>query len=214
VTDSQGRGVPAGWYDDPSGQAGVRWWDGAVWTAHTAPRPAGGPAIPAVGRPRLDDATPVYTPFIWLVVFLPLLSTASLFFYRPTLDFAYVAGSPSQALAPLRAIFTPGYFIILATGLVLYGLSALFAFLDHRALVARGVVRPFAWPWVFLAPAIYIIGRSVIVRQVARPRGLAPIWGWIAVMVVGFVVSIVWQVILYSQLYGDLSSISRLSSGS
>jgi hypothetical protein len=213
VTDSQGRGVPAGWYDDPSGQAGVRWWDGAVWTAHTAPRPAGGPAIPAVGRPRLDDATPVYTPFIWLVVFLPLLSTASLFFYRPTFDVVRV-GTAVDPTAPLRSVFTPGYFLILGVGIVLYGLTALFAYLDHRTLVARGVVRPFAWPWVFLQSAIYIIGRSVIVRQVARPRGLAPIWGWIAVMVVGFVVSIVWQVIIYSQLYGDLGSISRLSSGS
>lgn len=27
--------APAGWYPDPSGM-GVRWWDGAQWTAHTA----------------------------------------------------------------------------------------------------------------------------------------------------------------------------------
>jgi hypothetical protein len=28
-----GSGIPAGWYDDPSGQ-GLRWWDGAQWTEH------------------------------------------------------------------------------------------------------------------------------------------------------------------------------------
>jgi hypothetical protein len=28
-----GSGIPAGWYDDPSGQ-GLRWWDGERWTEH------------------------------------------------------------------------------------------------------------------------------------------------------------------------------------
>lgn len=28
-----GAGIPAGWYDDPSGQ-GLRWWDGEQWTEH------------------------------------------------------------------------------------------------------------------------------------------------------------------------------------
>jgi hypothetical protein len=28
-----GPGIPAGWYDDPSGQ-GLRWWDGEQWTEH------------------------------------------------------------------------------------------------------------------------------------------------------------------------------------
>lgn len=28
-----GSGIPAGWYDDPSGN-GLRWWDGEQWTEH------------------------------------------------------------------------------------------------------------------------------------------------------------------------------------
>lgn len=28
---------PAGWYQDPSGQPGLRWWDGSQWTGHTQP---------------------------------------------------------------------------------------------------------------------------------------------------------------------------------
>ena len=27
---------PAGWHPDPKGQAGLRYWDGATWTDHTA----------------------------------------------------------------------------------------------------------------------------------------------------------------------------------
>lgn len=33
--------VPAGWYPDPSGETGRRWWDGRVWTQHTRPEVAG-----------------------------------------------------------------------------------------------------------------------------------------------------------------------------
>lgn len=32
-----GAAPPANWYPDPSGQARLRWWDGARWTEHTAP---------------------------------------------------------------------------------------------------------------------------------------------------------------------------------
>ncbi len=28
---------PADWYADPKGEARLRYWDGAVWTDHTAP---------------------------------------------------------------------------------------------------------------------------------------------------------------------------------
>ena len=38
--------VPAGWYDDGTGTATLRWWDGTQWTEHTAPEP-GGPQISA-----------------------------------------------------------------------------------------------------------------------------------------------------------------------
>lgn len=34
---------PAGWHPDPAGGAGLRYWDGANWTAHTAP---GAPQLP------------------------------------------------------------------------------------------------------------------------------------------------------------------------
>ncbi|MEV6305853.1 DUF2510 domain-containing protein [Actinoplanes sp. NPDC051861] len=31
--------IPAGWYADPSGVRGQRWWDGLRWTGHVQPPP-------------------------------------------------------------------------------------------------------------------------------------------------------------------------------
>jgi membrane protease YdiL (CAAX protease family) len=35
---------PPGWYADPAGQAGYRWWDGAQWTGHRRPAEPGEPS--------------------------------------------------------------------------------------------------------------------------------------------------------------------------
>lgn len=40
-------GPPAGWYPDPAGSGGWRWWDGSVWTPHlTAPSGPPRAAVP------------------------------------------------------------------------------------------------------------------------------------------------------------------------
>lgn len=39
-------GAPPGWYADPWGGAGQRWYDGAAWTGSTIDVPAAGPAMP------------------------------------------------------------------------------------------------------------------------------------------------------------------------
>jgi Protein of unknown function (DUF2510) len=41
--------VTAGWYPDPHGGPGLRWWDGSTWTEHTAPQPVATPETP--GQP-------------------------------------------------------------------------------------------------------------------------------------------------------------------
>lgn len=45
--------TPAGWYPDPSGAPGTRWWDGAQWSAHTQ---QAAPALPPV--PRYGEYAP------------------------------------------------------------------------------------------------------------------------------------------------------------
>jgi heme exporter protein D len=203
VTDSQqlGGAVP-GWYADPTGQAGVRWWDGAQWTAYTAPTPAvGAGGIAPPPRPQLPATTPVYTPFVWLIVLLPLLSLVASVVARPHYRYEYVGGI--HTIDP-ASVYTPTYVLTLLLGFVLYGLMVVFAYLDHRALRRVGVVRPFHWAWTFLWSGVYIIGRGVIVRQVARPRGLAPVWVLIGVTVVTIVVAIVISVATASQTFSQL----------
>jgi len=123
-------------------------------------------------------------------VLLPLLSYISFLFYRP--DFSYLSSTdylndPTAFQAHYMAeVFSPAYVVILLTGWLSYGLMVVFAWRDVVWLRKQGVVRPFHWAWTFLNSWVYIIGRSVIVYGVARPRGRAPIWVLIAVAVVGF----------------------------
>jgi hypothetical protein len=47
----------AGWYPDPAGGDGTRWWDGKGWTDHVQPGPSGVPGDPGVaGAPGAPGA--------------------------------------------------------------------------------------------------------------------------------------------------------------
>jgi hypothetical protein len=54
----------AGWHQDPSDPARLRWWDGAQWTEHTQPMPPTGPASsgtqPGWGVPGSGATPPFY----------------------------------------------------------------------------------------------------------------------------------------------------------
>jgi type IV pilus assembly protein PilA len=52
--------TPAGWYQDPAGSGGQRYWDGAAWTEHHQP-----PAY--LGPPPSPTGSPVP---VWLIVAL------------------------------------------------------------------------------------------------------------------------------------------------
>jgi hypothetical protein len=197
--------IPPGWYDDGSGR--MRWWSGVEWTQHVA---APHPAAVAV-RPPLPADRPVYSVWIWLIVLIPLLTYGAFFFWQPNFDYLGGAISSPGSLASMyssmfASILSPAYFVIVALGLITYGLSALFAWRDAVWLRAQGVVRPFSWPWVFLYSAVYVIGRSVIVYRVARPRGRAPIWVLIAVIVLGFAVSLIWTFIITASMMSSILS--------
>src|SRR4051812_48543972 len=187
--------IPPGWYDDGTGTGHMRWWSGAEWTEHVATRQTATYTAAPV-RPALPAGTPLYSVWIWLMVLLPLLSYASFLLWQPHFDYLY---SNDAITNPLRyqsevyaSMFSPGYFVILFGGWILYGLMVVFAWRDVVWLRKQGVVRPFHWAWAFMGSAVYVIGRTVIVRRVASGRGLAPIWVMIGVVAFGFVVVIIW----------------------
>jgi hypothetical protein len=56
--------APAGWYADPYGRDGQRYWDGSTWTAHFAPA-----TEPAGSRARTGD----WVGGVLLSIFIPLI---------------------------------------------------------------------------------------------------------------------------------------------
>ncbi len=184
-----------GWYPDPAGSGRLQWWNGTAWTGQfNAPQfQAPQSPRPVEPRRRISDRTPVYNAYVWTIVALPLVPLILLMFWNPVLRVRTVGARQVQTLDP-ASIFTAPYFLLVASGFLVYGVSALLAYLDWDKLRKDGVVRPFHWAWVFLSREVYVIGRSVIVHEVAPRRGLAPVWATIgvtilAVVLVGFKMS-------------------------
>ncbi|AMM18848.1 hypothetical protein AX769_00185 [Frondihabitans sp. PAMC 28766] len=197
--------APAGWYPEPSGAPGSRWWDGAAWTAQTAPPVAfavapGSGYAPHWERPELQPATSAWTVFIWLIVLLPLVSIPASFLYSTSYRFETIGPEHVRTIDP-GSVYTPGYFVALGATFAIYGATVVLAYFDRRELARRGVVRPFAWAWTFLFAPVYVIGRTVIAHQVGATRAFWPMWVMIVVFVAGLVVSIARSSALLHSLY-------------
>lgn len=208
--------VPPGWYPDPWQQAAQRFWDGNQWTH----RVSGGAA--KVERPRLADDAPVYGPFIWIIALLPLVNAASVwlmhFDVTPLVQYAREVQQAQQLGLPqpqptfnVFALMGAGYWIAMLLNLLSYVAAVVLAYFDQRRLERLGVVRPFSWGWSFLTPVVYVIGRSVIVRRVASPRGLLPIWVLIASYVVALISGTVWSIVLGGDLVNQLNQVMTTS---
>ena len=193
-----GSTTPAGWYPDPSFPQQMRWWDGLQWTAHLAP--AGQQFMP-LQRVLISNQTPVLNPFIWALVLLPLVSLLLLLTWQP--EFRTITTRQGTTTIDPMSMYTPGYFLLQASGLIVYGVSVLMAYLDHRRLARSGVVRPFHWAWCFLSPAVYVIGRTVIVRKVAPGRGMGPVWALIGMVVLSLIVAGIKMANMMESLYSQ-----------
>lgn len=186
--------APAGWYPEPSGAEGQRWWDGTRWTEYATPLAA--PTQPAAqyapydgaAQPRVAEGTPVDTVWIWLIVALPILAVIPFFLW----DFeGYMLASMTDPTAQLRMYLDPMYLTSVVVGWLVYGVTVWLAYLDRVALERLGYARRFHWAWTFLSPLVYVIGRSVVVKRQAG-RGTAPIWIAIALNVAMTIALMVW----------------------
>lgn len=193
MTNATTPNTPAGWYPDPAGAGRSRWWDGTQWTEHYHDPYTGAPAQ-TLSAPA---GTQPYTPWIWILAFLPLLSIVTLF----SLNFTgYLqATMTGDVRGMMSSLFTPGYFLALLFAFLVWGGSVLCSYLDWKELVRREVPRPFHWAFAFLGVTVYVIGRSVVVRR-RTGLGIAPMWVAIAVYVAVFVASLVWTSLMMVQM--------------
>jgi hypothetical protein len=173
--------IPAGWYADPAGGNGTRWWDGIRWTENVrepepvAPVATFGAYIHPEFRPTV--AIPVaesgiaYTRASW-----------------------WMAGSPLWIIVPQAAVFevfnalAPAPAPSLVLGGVLFSLLGLgiliaLAFADRAALLAAGNLTAASPLWTLLTPLAYLIVRARQVNLYATGGFASVLWWCIAAFV-------------------------------
>jgi len=200
MSEQAAQPIPAGWYPDPDNSGRGRFWDGTAWTDlyHTPGQPY--PAMPA---PKAPPGTNWNTIWIWLIVAIPVLPLIMLMLVPWGSIFAFDVNDPYAATYASLSIFaSPAYWLSLLLGWAVYGLNVFFAYRDVKELTGRGVPQPFHWAWAFLSSAVYVIGRSVVVKR-RTGEGSAPLWAAIGYFVLSFVVVIVIMVMMFSGM-GDL----------
>jgi Protein of unknown function (DUF2510) len=203
--------APAGWYLVAAGSAQQRWWDGTAWTEHVYnpvdSRPSAGaaPAVATTPVLRAPEGVKPDTVWFWLLAIgVPVLQILALI--PASLYIGQIlSGSSSDASSFLANEFSPAYLLATLTEWFIAAVCIVFAALDWRELKARGVPRPFHWAWSFFVllagwPGVYMIGRSVIVRR-RTGGGLTPLWIYIALQVVAFVVIVIVVAVAVTQLF-------------
>ena len=178
-----------------------------------APEPVAGTLYAPVPVLRAPDGTRPGTIWFWLLAFSPLLDIAVLI---PTSIFLGQLAdiNPSDVQAFGAALGAPTLGVLSILDLLIYVVAILFPVLDWRELEKRGVPRPFHWAWSLFAlviggPIVYVIGRTVVIKR-RTGAGLAPLWVFIGIgvvyFIVGFVVFTIYAIELFTQFTGYLAS--------
>jgi hypothetical protein len=210
VTNPETPRPPAGWYPDPEGLQRQRWWDGEKWTADVAPLTA--PQPYSAERPQLTapPGTDWNTPWIWLLLFLPVLPTISLFFLDWSQLLEIDPNTLESDLDRQVAFYTsPAYLLSVIGGWVAYALAVVLAFLDFRTLRGRGVPSPFHWAWSFLSPYVYAIGRGVVTNR-RTGKGIAVVWVAVGLIVLGLIAGFVLAAVVFTAVFSQISEVSQL----
>ena len=197
--------IPAGWYPDPQNPAQRRYWDGAAWTELFQQPGQPYPAGPELKAPAGTDWK---TPWIWLIVFLPIIPSLLLLFvpWGSMFDIDVTADNAYAGMSNTLGLFlSPFYWAAIILSYVVYGLCVFFAYRDAKELTARGVPKPFHWAFAFISGIVYTIGRSVVVHR-RTGNGHQPIWAEIGVFLVSIVISVVIVVMIFAGMTDFLQS--------
>jgi hypothetical protein len=199
MTTPQNSSTPAGWYPDPAGTGGTRWWNGVTWTDDTHTAYVEAHVRQAV--PPASAGTPAYNVHIWTIIALLVVSTLSVFLVNVE---AQLLAGVQEGATGVPAPIDAGTVINQILSFVIWGLSALFAFFDWREIKRSGVQQPFHWAWSFLSILVYLIGRGIIMQR-RTGAGIATMWIAIAYFVFTFVYVIVIFVAAFSILMNEVS---------
>lgn len=164
----------------------------APQAAPYAPPGAYAPRQPAPGYPPAPTGPGVDGWAIWVAVFLPIV----VLFVLPFWDLgSYARDLTTSPTFPMGAIFQPAYVVLIVVSFLSYFATVLLAWLDSRALEARGVTRPFPWAFAFLGLIVYVIGRTVVTRSRVHRGAIAPLVAYIAVQFVVAVGATLWAIV-------------------
>lgn len=150
--------------------------------------PSGQMPVPVAAT--APEVTRPGTVWFWLLAIgVPLLQMLELI--PGAIFFNQLVSSDTDPSNLVSAAFSPAYLVLTLSGWFIAAVCVVFAVLDWRDLRHRGIQKPFHWAWSFFVlvigwPAVYMIGRSVIVRR-RTGAGLAALWVFVALQVVAFV---------------------------
>jgi hypothetical protein len=211
VTNSETPTTPAGWYPDPEGVQRQRWWDGQKWTADVAPSSAPQPYSADRHDLKAPAGTDWNTPWIWILLVLPLLPALSLLFidWSQLVDVSYYDTGTPDINNQLALYTSPGYLFTVIGGWVAYALSVVLAYLDFKALRDRGVPAPFHWAWGFLGPFVYAIGRGIVTNR-RTGKGMVIVWAAVGVLVVGLILGGITTAIVMNAVFSQLPGLYGL----
>ena len=165
--------IPAGWYPDPAGGAGKRWWDGAVWTQNlqepeAPPTSTLGQYVPAELRPIVAlphvDAGIAYTRASWWIASSPLWVVVPQVGVFVAFDLLAPLPTPSLVLG-----------ICLFTALA-WGILIRLAFVDRYGLINGGNNSVASAWWTLLTPLAYLIARARHVQRYAVGGWASVVW--------------------------------------
>jgi Protein of unknown function (DUF2510) len=172
--------IPAGWYPDPAGGDGKRWWDGRVWTQDVQ-APEAAPPLPTFGNYVHAEFRPT-TP-------LPVAEVGIAY----TRESWWIAGSPLWVVVPQAAIVEvfnslaplPLPSLLLGGALlnvVAWAILVRLAFADRAGLHHGGNSTAASPWWTLLTPLAYLIVRARHVQLYATGGWASVVWWCLAAL--------------------------------